>query len=128
AQYAIASDFHFHWTCEDDVRNMPDEVSTAIYRIAQEALTNIARHAQGATAVSLIINCNNDLVQMTVEDNGCGFDPAIRLNRGNYSGLGLTGMRERVGLVGGTIEIESSQATGTTIYVRVPIEQRRRVA
>jgi signal transduction histidine kinase len=128
AQYAIASDFHFHWVCEEDARNLPDEVNTAIYRIAQEALTNIARHAEGASAVSLLINCNNDLVQMTIEDNGCGFDPAERLNRSNYSGLGLAGMRERAALVGGTIEIESSQASGTTIYVRVPIEKRRQVA
>jgi two-component system, NarL family, sensor histidine kinase UhpB len=128
ATYGIASDFHFHWGCAEDAKGIPDEVNTAVYRIAQEALTNIAKHAEGATAVSLIVTCSTDLVQMTIEDNGCGFDPTERLNRNGYPGLGLAGMRERVALVGGSLDIESSRQAGTTIFVRVPLEIRRQVA
>lgn len=127
ANYGVASDFHFRWGCDEAAKNLPDEVTTAIYRIAQEALTNVAKHASGATSVSLIIDCADDLVQMTIEDNGCGFDVPERSVRNDDSGLGLAGMRERTALVGGNIEIESSQL-GTTIFVRVPIERRRQVA
>ena len=81
-----------------------------------------------AEAVARGAACNTDLVQMTIEDNGCGFDPAERPNRGGYSGLGLAGMRERVALVGGSLDIESSPQAGTTIFVRVPLEIRRQVA
>jgi len=126
AQYGVATDFHFRWGRDGRVEDLPGEVTTAIYRIAQEALTNVAKHASGVTSVSLIIDCADDLFQMTIEDNGCGF-ASERLTRTDYSGLGLAGMHERAALVGGHIEIESSQA-GTTIFVRVPIERRRQVA
>jgi signal transduction histidine kinase len=128
AKYAIQSDFHFHCACEEGPKDLPDDVTTTIYRIAQEALTNIAKHADGATTVSLIMNCSSDLVQMTIEDNGCGFDATERPKRNEYSGLGLAGMRERAALVSGSVEIESSRQAGTTIFVRVPIEKRRQVA
>jgi two-component system, NarL family, sensor histidine kinase UhpB len=127
-KYGIPSDFHFRCACEEDEKGLPGDVTTAIYRIAQEALTNVAKHAEGVTAVSLIINCNTELVQMTIEDNGCGFDTTSRPGGDSYSRLGLAGMRERAGLVGGSIEIESSPAAGTTIFVRVPLEKRRHVA
>jgi two-component system, NarL family, sensor histidine kinase UhpB len=127
-KYGIPSDFHFRCACDEGEKSLPGDVTTAIYRVAQEALTNIAKHAEGATAVSLIINCNAELVQMTIEDNGCGFDTTGHPGGDGYSGLGLAGMRERAGLVGGSIEIESSPAAGATIFVRVPLDKGRNVA
>jgi signal transduction histidine kinase len=128
AEFGIPSDLHFRSVNADDLGVIPREVATAIYRIVQEGLTNVVKHASGVTAVSVVISCSGDLVQLTLEDNGCGFDVSEVPSRKKYSGLGLAGMRERAALVGGTLEIESSAAIGTTIFVRVPLEKRRQVA
>jgi signal transduction histidine kinase len=113
AQHAIESDFH----CADAALDKrPDEMRTTIYRVVQEALTNIAKHATKATFVSIVIGDVDGTLRLTIEDNGCGFDPAA-----SYSRLGLAGMRERLLLVGGDLEIESSPGAGTTIFARIPL-------
>jgi two-component system sensor histidine kinase UhpB len=129
-QYGIQSDFHFQCSCTDvSIETLlSDEAKTAIYRIGQEALTNVAKHARDASAVGMILNCNNSLLQLTIEDNGRGFETATLRGRTGASGLGLAGMRERAALIGGKLEIESSPDAGTTIFLRVPVESRRRVA
>ncbi len=81
----------------------------------QEALTNIVKHAQ-ATHVSLVLQSKPGKVAAVIEDDGRGFST----DRESADGLGLVGMRERVALVGGRVEIESSSA-GTTIVVEVPV-------
>jgi PAS domain S-box-containing protein len=98
-----------------DTRLAPD-VETALYRIAQEALTNVARHSQ-ASHVEIILERRPDHIMLIVEDNGVGFDPSTPRAAGE--GFGLLGMRERASLVGATLEIESAAGTGTTILVRI---------
>ena len=103
----------------DDVRLLP-QVETALYRIAQEALTNAARHS-GAHSVNLALERHGDSIHVVVEDDGSGFDVEARLANLNGSGLGLFGMKERAGLVGGTLTVESVPGFGTTVFVQVPL-------
>jgi PAS domain S-box-containing protein len=92
---------------------LPSETETTLYRIAQEALTNVARHSR-ASNVEVILERRNDSVLLVVEDDGVGFDPGD-----SGEGFGLIGMQERAALVGATLEIESSAGKGTTIFVRM---------
>jgi signal transduction histidine kinase len=98
-----------------DVR-LPAEVETALYRIVQEALANIVKHAE-ATRVSILLTRKESSVAAVVEDDGKGFD---KRETGDDV-LGLVGMRERVGLVGGRLVIESAKGSGTTIAAEVPV-------
>lgn len=99
----------------------PGPLETTLYRVVQEALANAAKHAR-AGRVSILLEHEADLVRLTVEDDGRGFDPdALQTSSGVATRFGLLGMRERVALVGGTLMIESSPGTGTTILVRVPL-------
>ena len=95
------------------------EIETAIYRIVQESLTNIARYAD-AHAVSVLVEQRGDKVIAIVEDNGAGFD-AKNMNSDRH--LGLAGMRERAELLGGQLTIESQPGSGTAIHVEIPIQQ-----
>jgi PAS domain S-box-containing protein len=95
---------------------LPSEAETALYRIAQEALTNVAKHAR-AENVGVILERRADHVLLIVEDDGVGFDPGTAESPGQ--GFGLVGMQERAGLVGATLEIESSAGRGTTVFVRM---------
>ena len=95
---------------------LPSGVETALYRIAQEALTNVAKHAR-ARAVDVILERRSDAVLLIVEDDGVGFDPAAA--GGGGQGFGVLGMHERAGLAGATLEIESSPGQGTTVIVRI---------
>jgi PAS domain S-box-containing protein len=91
------------------------DIETTLYRVTQEALTNIARHAQ-ATRVSVVVERNAGQLICIVEDDGIGFSVgATDLGR-----MGLESMRERVTLVGGTLDLESTPGTGTTIIVSIP--------
>lgn len=95
---------------------------TALYRIAQEALTNIAKHS-GADRVSFILERRGDHVLAVIEDNGGGFDvEAAMPATGRGRRLGLLGMRERAALLGGTINVESEPGVGTTLFVRIPFD------
>ena len=96
---------------------LPLEIETAVYRIVQEGLTNIARYAQATTA-SVIINYRQQVLRIIVEDNGVGFDPAA--TRQQNKSLGLQGIRERAGLFNGKLTIESQPNQGTTLYIEIP--------
>ncbi len=99
---------------------LPHEVETALYRIVQEGLTNVARHAHAATA-SVIVERRNGMVRAIIEDNGQGFDPQ---NAGAaQQRLGLYGIRERAELLGGTLTIESAPGQGTSLFVEIPLTQ-----
>lgn len=101
---------------------LPPAVETALYRIVQEALTNVGKYAK-ATTVSILLQRNPDQVQLIVEDDGQGFDAQVMLQRAvEGAHLGLHGMRERAALLNGSISIESSPGTGTTIYVQIPVK------
>ncbi|HUP33373.1 MAG TPA: GAF domain-containing sensor histidine kinase [Gaiellaceae bacterium] len=95
---------------------LPRDVETAFYRIVQESLTNVARHA-GASRVDVLLGRTPGSATLLVEDDGSGFDP----EEAPRSSLGLVGMRERVGLLQGRFRIESRPGTGTTIAVEVPL-------
>lgn len=96
------------------------EIETALYRVVQEALTNVAKHA-GAKVVSVVFTRADGYVTAVVEDDGVGFQPeAAAPDR-----LGLLGMRERANLVGGELDIESKPGWGTTVLIRIPIPTER---
>ena len=95
---------------------LPADVETALYRIVQEALTNAVKHA-GANHVSVVVTRKATGVQVMIEDDGSGFDPAAR----STGGLGLLGMRERVELLDGTLAIDTSPGAGTTLIVELPL-------
>jgi signal transduction histidine kinase len=95
---------------------LPSEVETVLYRIVQEALTNVVKHSD-ASRVSILLTRRNGGAAAIVEDDGHGFDAQER----GGSGLGLVGMRERVALVGGRFQIESAAGTGTTLVAEVPL-------
>lgn len=104
-----------------DGRRLPALVEFTLYRVAQEALVNVQKHAR-ARRVSVLLERDAGVVRLTVEDDGCGFDPeAVPKSVASGPELGFLGMKERVALVGGSLLIESSPGSGTTILVRVPI-------
>jgi signal transduction histidine kinase len=95
------------------------EIETTLLRTAQEALANVARHA-GAARVALTLSYLEDLVTLDVRDDGAGFDPRRSRTAGYDGGYGLTGMRERVQRIAGTLAVESEPGAGTAISACVP--------
>ena len=110
------------WECRGlDGPPLPELAGTTVYRVVQEALTNVERHAQ-AQHVSVMVERTQGMLRLTVEDDGRGFDTQANqatLEAGHR--LGLVGMKERVLLAGGTLLIETSPESGTTILVRIPV-------
>lgn len=99
-----------------------EEVGVAAYRIIQEALTNIARHAEATLVkVSLVVDGQRKRLEVRIVDNGRGFDPHRVSEPGSY---GLLGIRERAGLLNGTLTINSAPARGTEILVELPIQEQ----
>ncbi len=102
---------------------LPAEMETALYRIVQEALTNVARHAQ-ARKVWVEFNEDAEAIYATISDDGRGFD-AEQLQQmpstGQERGWGLVGMRERASLLDGTLTIDSKPGSGTSVHVRIPL-------
>jgi signal transduction histidine kinase len=92
------------------------EIETALYRIVQEALTNVVKHAHART-ISVVLTKRGDSVTALIEDDGQGFDPS----QASGDGLGLLGMRERIALLRGRVAVESSEGSGTTVVVEVPV-------
>jgi len=115
----VAVDFH----CDGlDHRRLPLEFETALYRVTQEALTNVLRHAR-AQRGSVLLERRAGHVSLIVEDDGVGFEtgPVLETD-GIRDKLGVLGMQERIRLAGGTLDIESTPAQGTTVFVRIPVE------
>jgi len=103
-----------------DVR-IDTDIATNLYRITQEALNNIAKYAKAEVVNVLLEKRGNDLI-LIIEDNGVGFDVnAVGSNKNARRGFGLVGMRERAALISGTFELESTVNEGTTIFVRIPL-------
>lgn len=116
-QTGIKAEFHaLNWRQE----RFATEIETNLYRIAQEALNNISKHAR-ATNVSLLLEQRAGIVVLIIEDNGIGFDADENLARPQC--LGLRGMAERAAVIGGSFEIESAPQQGATIFVRVALQQ-----
>ena len=119
----LVEDFSVRWEipCEFALHGeectLDDMRATAIFRVVQESLTNIAKHAQ-ATQVQVTLQFDPDEVSVSVQDNGLGFEPAKVSRRGHF---GLLGMRERVLALHGQIELDSAPGEGTRIAIHVPI-------
>lgn len=99
------------------VERLPGEVETTVYRIVQEALTNIARHSQAHSA-SILVECRGGVVRVIVEDDGIGFDVSTEQDEHR---LGVLGMRERAELLNGKLTIESEPERGTSIFIEIPL-------
>ena len=101
---------------KQDTRRLVPHIETAVYRAAQEALTNITRHAD-ATSVDVILDYRHSRLHLTITDDGKGFS-----NSGDHAlGLGLMGMRERLSAVGGSIHIDTQPNIGSTLFIEVPL-------
>jgi signal transduction histidine kinase len=101
-----------------DGERLPADVETVLFRVAQEALNNIARHAR-ASRVDVVLERRANQVALIVEDDGIGFDPSDEAALAER--MGLSGMRERANLIGAAIHVESAPGKGTTIFVRAPL-------
>jgi signal transduction histidine kinase/ligand-binding sensor domain-containing protein len=112
-QHGIDVTFH----ADTGLENLPADVALCLYRVAQEALHNIAQHA-GARRVEVTLTCSNDLLELRIADNGQGFDPVVARRRG---GLGLISIDERVRLVQGYMWIVTEPQRGTELRVWVPL-------
>jgi PAS domain S-box-containing protein len=118
-RFGIHAELH---TGEINRDELAGDAETVLYRVLQEALTNIAKHAS-AKNVAILLERHPDHVSLIVEDDGRGFD-SDRVLGADEKGLGLVGMRERALLVGGTLGIESHPGDGTTVVVRIPVADR----
>jgi two-component system, NarL family, sensor histidine kinase DevS len=99
-----------------DEQRLASEVETTVYRIVQESLTNVVKHARAAS-VELRVSCDGPELEVCVADDGIGFDP----DRAQGGGFGLAGMRERVELAGGELSVLPGAVSGTTIRARLPL-------
>jgi two-component system, NarL family, sensor histidine kinase UhpB len=117
AHTGVEARFH----CQGEPDGLPDDVQTAIYRVTQEALANVGRHA-AATVVEIEVEANGNGVGVHVRDDGHGFDPGA-VTRAGVEGpgghLGLTGMAERARLAGGELDVRSAPGGGTTVSMRI---------
>jgi signal transduction histidine kinase len=102
-----------------DAGRLPDRLEVSVYRIVQEAITNVVRHAKASRA-SVVLLRTRQHVTVLVEDDGCGFDPAVPPAKPR---LGLTGIRERATLFGGVCTVESEPGHGTTIRIKIPLDE-----
>jgi signal transduction histidine kinase len=109
-----------HFDSETSVGELPYLVRTACFRVVQETLTNVVRHAH-AKEVWVTLQGQEKEVRVEIRDDGIGFKAEAR-NQGTRDGLGLLGIRERVELLGGQVDIESKRKHGTTVQVRLPLE------
>jgi len=112
----ITIDFH---AAGLNAERLSAEIETALYRIVQEALTNVQKHARARSASVVLLQSGNQ-VSAVIEDDGSGFDMGALSDRGSHR-LGMLGMRERVELVGGSLMVESSRGRGTTVISRIPL-------
>jgi PAS domain S-box-containing protein len=118
---------HFGVTAEyhsfgfEDTR-LSTAAETNLYRILQEALQNVHKHS-GADHVSVQLDLRDGQAVLVVEDNGCGYEPDDAVGIDSGKGMGINNMRERAALIGGTFQLESKPGAGTTIYVRVSLDE-----
>jgi len=101
---------------------LPEAMELNLFRIAQEAITNIEKHAQARIA-RLQIKVDGHSVLLKIQDDGCGFDADRKKRKGKWGGVGLTNIRERAAALGGTCEVKSAPNKGTAITVRIPLQQ-----
>lgn len=121
-RFRIVAEFHDTGLAGE---RLSPEIESNLYRIAQEALNNVAKHAQAATA-NVLLERRDNQISLIVEDDGVGFDSEAE--RSDAERLGLTGIRERAALIGGSLEIETAPNKGTTLYIRIPVSPKAKGA
>ncbi|MFH1851828.1 MAG: PAS domain-containing sensor histidine kinase [Candidatus Neomarinimicrobiota bacterium] len=104
---------------DEAIENTAPEIKTVLYRVFQEGLNNIAKHAR-ADRVTVILRLTDGAIDLKINDNGTGFETTAAAGRTVGRGLGLTGIRERAKLVGGEVTIESVPGTGTSLALHIP--------
>ena len=120
--FTVSSSFEV----EDLDHLFPADAQITIYRICQECLTNISKHA-GATEVSITIKENDGLISLVLEDNGAGFDLTQVVGRRDAGrGMGLATLNERARMLGGTLKIRSQPGSGTRLTCTIPVDQKAR--
>ena len=122
---AVLREYVFEWENRNDAiinlsiqneRELPLELEQAVYRVIQEALANVSRHSR-AGRVDLSLVYNTDMLQVVMADDGRGFD----INQ-KATGLGFRSMRERIGSIRGTFQVQSAPGQGTRILVQIPLK------
>lgn len=121
-RYSKQTNVHVSFAQQGLEERFVSEVETAVYRIVQEALTNVARHA-GVEQVSVSVRQEQDTLQVRIEDQGIGFDPQVALAMGDTSGL--VGMQERALLLGGQLAVRSTPGAGTCVTAALPLPDDR---
>jgi signal transduction histidine kinase len=117
---AERSGLHIELDAAPEVAGAPPGLNTTVFRVVQEAVSNVLRHAQ-ATLIRVTLRTEPGALRFVIEDDGVGFDPEVvsqRVKRGEH--LGLLGMTERVRNAGGTIELNSRPGAGSRLEVSVP--------
>ncbi|HUQ19690.1 MAG TPA: PAS domain-containing protein, partial [Gemmatimonadaceae bacterium] len=118
-QTGIALDLHI----SEESERLPLLIETAAYRVAQEAMTNIAKHS-GATRAGITIERRDGSLNLIIDDNGKGFESRVVSPSSHAAdGMGLIGIRERIALLEGSVQIETGLGDGVTLYIRIPIER-----
>jgi len=101
---------------------LPSGIEVTLYRIAQEALTNVIRHAE-AQSVQVALTQENQAILMSIQDDGCGFDPHLATAVSEQRHLGLISMRERAAIAGGGLTLDTAPGMGTNLLVRLPLPE-----
>lgn len=109
-----------HYLTDLNNKSLPPGIEVTLYRIAQEALTNVIRHAQ-ARSVQVALTQENHTIMMSIKDDGCGFDQHLATAVSEHRHLGLISMRERAAITGGNLTLNTAPGEGTTLLIRVPL-------
>ncbi|HEX8297862.1 MAG TPA: PAS domain S-box protein, partial [Rubricoccaceae bacterium] len=117
AQFETRTGVPCHFEARGAERDLPSDTATAVFRIAQEALTNVARHAH-ASAVEVVVETDEGHLRLLVRDDGIGFTSTTD---GRHRSLGLLGMQERARMLGGTLNVEGAPGTGTRVELVLPL-------
>jgi two-component system sensor histidine kinase DegS len=123
AEVRAGGDVQVELDLAGDPGSLSESQRIAVYRIVQEALTNVRRHAR-ASHVSVTVRFDPDATTCIVSDDGCGFDPSLHRNRGGRAPFGVHGMRERARLLDGELTLRSEPGQGTCVMARIPAWQR----
>jgi len=125
--YSKQTGIRVHLTVFAGVKHLENSIATVLFRVAQEALTNVSRHAH-ANQVNMSIRQDGQIVRMIIKDDGRSFDVHKVFHTRRSKRLGLLGMRERVEMVGGTFSVTSAPGHGTSVCVEIPMDDRSRRA
>jgi len=122
-EFADRTGLSLKLACVELTARLPTNTELTLYRILQEALSNVEKHAR-ARHLTVQLTKQGDIVQLAIKDDGVGFDAEHHATKGK-GGLGLLGMRERATYVGGTLKVKSARYTGTAIEVQIPLVNER---